>query len=262
MKYTSILFILILMACSNNKTAQKETSVVQNKRLIEFQFNRGLSDYIGENIGITGFIWTDSIGDFLPRHHYIVYERPNCFECGEVLVEAKTDITVVKIEDTSYVNPFKGYTWKLVKISGVADNEIQLTIDRTEISEYSYPDYENSGFAPITSDYLKYHAKDKDKVYIDAYINPKAQGESEDIFLFKLEKTNVDMAGWAIVHNGYSPNMAAYIEDPKTSVLIEIKDMYEKVVGNKKVRLYGILDFDKTQSDHFTIQAEAIKILK
>jgi hypothetical protein len=259
MRYTFPLYILLLVACGKTQ-AKKEIPVSQNEnKTVEFQFTNGLRDYKGKTLGITGFIWTDPIGSFLKKGGYIVFERPNCFECGQVMTEAKTDISIVQIEDTGYVNPFKGWNWRLVKISGVVDNERQLTIDRTEVSEYSYPDYENSGFVPVSGDYLKYHAKDKDLVYIDAAIDPKMEGYAEDISVFKLTDTGIEATGWAILHNGNAANLAYKPADEKTNPNAEIRDMDGNLIGNKKVRLYGVLDYDTTKPHNFTVQVEAIR---
>jgi hypothetical protein len=251
------------VACADKTSTNKNTILPKEEdKVAEFQFNRVLKDYMGQKIAVIGFIWTDSIGNFLKKGNYIIFERPNCFECGQVMTEAKVDISVVKLNDTSYVNPYKGYNWKLVKIFGEVNNESQLTIDRTELSTYSYPDYENSGFVPVTNDYLKYHAKDKDLVYVDAVVNANADGFSQEIFLLKLNKTSVSANGWAIFHNGDAPNMASQVEGIRTKIITQVKDMNGNVTGNKKVRLYGVIDYDKTQPSKYTIQVEAVKTIE
>jgi hypothetical protein len=262
MKWLVMIMGLLLVACGKTETKKSTILPKEEEKVIDFQFNKGLGDYMGKSIGITGFIWTDSVGSFLKKGGYVIFERPNCFECGQVMTEAKTDISLVKIEDTTYVNPYKGWNWRLVKISGIVNNKEQLSIDRCELSEYSYPDYENSGFVPVTNDYLKYHAKDKDLVYLDACIGNEAQGYSEDIFLLKLSKSKVNANGWVILHNGDATNMSHQVEGRKTIIQTETKDMYGKAIHNKKVRIYGVLDFDKTNPENYTIQAEAINILE
>ncbi len=243
MKYYWIILLIGLMACGNlgtNKSDVKVTKTETDQHIYEYQWHKSVSEYQGKKIEVYGFIYLDSIQPFLQQGTYKILERPNGYECGEVEAKADTDISMVMIDDTTFENTNQAAQWRLAKVTGIVDNYQYLTIERVELAEYSYPDYENSGFVEVNNEYLQNEQKMREHVYLDGYIKSKKLSTSNDYISIPITGTGLQEELWVCIKKGSGANQIETSRNTGSLFDLKVRDKNGNIIRGKKVRVYGI----------------------
>ena len=256
---------IVTIACGGKEKThfnnKKNINYTKDETVYEYKWFQSLSDYEGKKIAVYGFIWMDTLTAFLPNGPYTVYERPNCYKCGEVKVMANTDISMVVMDDTTIINISTSGQWRLVKIVGTVEGYNTTNIERIELSEYSYPDYEDSGFKPLTQDLFDGHKDGKEAVYLDGKFKIGQHVLSDDYLAVDIVNTRLKSKIRALVKSGNQPNN---IEKGKyLNGQLIIRDGDGKFIDGEKIRVYGqLVNFDNNNNAEKLIYVEVIKRIK
>lgn len=243
MKYYWIILLIGLMACGNlgtNKSDVKVTKTETDQHIYEYQWHKSVSEYQGKKIEVYGFIYLDSIQPFLQQGTYKILERPNGYQCGVVEAKADTDISMVMIDDTTFENTNQAAQWRLAKVTGIVDNYQYLTIERVELAEYSYPDYENSGFAEVTNDFIQNDPVIGSHVYLDGIINSKNISVSNEYVVINISGIRIQQELFLSLKRGKDANQIEVKKDHESTSEIIIRDKNGNIIRGNKVRVYGI----------------------
>lgn len=237
-----IVFILLSISCKEKRKKEKFTKkkeVVFDDKVHEFYWYKKTSDYYGKRIAIYGFVWLDSITQEIGPNRFTIYERPNCYMCGETMVQTDVKIPVITVEDTSFNNENKGAQWRLVKITARADNYQYATIERFELSEYSYPDYIESGYEKIRDDFGNRNDYSNYPAYIEGWLKLNVVTFNSEYVSLRLKHSGLHKDIAIYIKSGKGPNTANPLPDQYTEQDLIVRDKHGMEVQNKRLRLFG-----------------------
>jgi len=243
MNYAMIFCLFGLVACGDISKKKPEVNLTKeliDQREYEYQWFKPITDYQGKKLVVYGFIYLDSISPFLKQGNYTILERPNGYQCGQVETKANTDISMVMIDDTTFENSDKKGQWRLAKVTGLVDNYQYLSIERVELSEYSYPDYENSGFVEVSNEFLQNEQKMGEFVYLDGYIKSKKLSTSNEYISIPITGTRLQEDLWVCIKIGSEANQIETLQNAESVYDLKVRDKNGDFINGKKVRVYGI----------------------
>jgi hypothetical protein len=257
---------LIFTACSKStskKEIEKNKLIPEDNHVYEYNWYKPISEYNQKRIELHGFVWFDSISPFLHNGTYEVYERPNCYDCNPINIITETDLSIVQVSDSTYVPDSISPQWRLVKIIGKVESYDFIKPERFEQAEYSYPDYENSGYSQVTNQLIDEKPYDDQKVYIDGYVKVPRVTVGDDYLLLEVSGSGIKREITIYIKTGSKANEVEKLPRSYTINDFKFRDQYGKLVKGKKVRLYGIWKnyMDNEIDDAGIIYVEVIKIL-
>ncbi len=235
--------IAFLTACGNNSSSkkQKKNTIIQKDLTIyEYNWSKEMSYYYKKKIAVYGFIWMDTITDELPKGSYTIYERPNCYQCGEVKVYTEIPLKISEIEDTTIENNSRKGQWRLAKVTASVNNQEVAIIDRFDLAEYSYPDYMNSGYQKIDNEYISASPTDGDRVYVEGYIKTDPLGFRGEYQYLQIDGSGVKKDIVLYIKSGTKPNQAEVLVNNFDQANRNIRDKNGESTEGKKLRLFGI----------------------
>lgn len=240
--YLSLFFVI---SCgsgkSKNENKNEQSKVVpSNQPPVEYKWYKKTSDYYKKKIEVYGFVWLDTITEELPPGGYSIFERPNCYDCGELTVSSEIPLKILQIKDSTIENTNKGSQWRLVKVTTFIDKAEYNTIEQIEMAEYSYPDYQNSGFTPILNADFEGEYKYEERKYVEGYLDLALLTISDDKQMLRLKNNGLKRNISAFINVGSLPNQVERLPERYSAKDLKVRDKYGNLVNNKKVRLYGI----------------------
>lgn len=270
-KYFFLIFFISLIApgCKkDNKPVSPKSKevIVQDDKVYEFHWYKKTSDYYQKKIAIYGFVLLDTITNEIGPDRFTIYERPNCYKCGETMVQTDVKIPLIMIDDTTFENENKGAQWRLVKIMARVENYQYATIERFEVSEYSYPDYMESGYQKLTNDFLNKKDYYDEPVYIEGKLELNLHAVNLDYVFLGIKQSGIQKDISIYVKAGDGPNTANRLPDNYTIKDLIVRDKTGREVQQKRVRLYGrfesTLEPDFKDKNAGSLHVEMIEVVK
>lgn len=233
---------LMLFSCSgkpkNNNHSQKKQPVIDNT-IHDFQWYKKTGDYYQKRIAIYGFIFIDSIQNEIGPNRFTVYERPNCYKCGETVVQTDVKMPIIAIDDTSFTNEQTGPQWRLVKIIARVENYQYSTIERFEMAEYSYPDYIESGYQKLTNELTTKNNYYDEPAYIEGKLELKSINANTGYVYLGITQTRLSKKVSIYIKSGNGPNTANPLPNEYSMKDLKVRDKMGVEVQNKRLRLFG-----------------------
>jgi hypothetical protein len=262
-KWILMAIICIPIACGADSEKKNHPIITEEKdnRIYDYEWHEPILQYEGKKIAMYGFMWFDTILNKFPVTEQIIFEKPNCASCNRFTVTNNQELLISEIDDTTVERSSSGQ-WRLVKAIGTVDTHKKIYLEQLERAEYSYPDYENSGYRKLTREWFQEPLPGNTFVYVDGYVqlSKGTRVLSGDYIYLQISSTELKEKIGIFIKGGTLPNQMD--KDAYRSHILKVKDENGEWVNAKKVRVYGLYQrFDNHPTGDPVIFVEMITLL-